>query len=113
MRSKEQAEDYRYFPEPDLVPLVLTQSYIDQIRRSARTALRRASNATSRTSSSPKRPQHLINEKTLCRLLRRGAKTLSNAKRSATGSTVEFAGRLKDTGQNLLDSGIPATISPN
>ena len=31
MRSKEEAEDYRYFPEPDLGPLVIEQGWIDQI----------------------------------------------------------------------------------
>jgi aspartyl-tRNA(Asn)/glutamyl-tRNA(Gln) amidotransferase subunit B len=33
MRSKEDAHDYRYFPEPDLPPLVLTDGYIEDIRR--------------------------------------------------------------------------------
>ena len=33
MRKKEFAHDYRYFPEPDLPPLVLTDEYIDEIRR--------------------------------------------------------------------------------
>jgi len=33
LRSKEMANDYRYFPEPDLMPLVLTPEYIDAIRR--------------------------------------------------------------------------------
>jgi len=32
MRSKEQAHDYRYFPEPDLVPMVNEQSYIDDLK---------------------------------------------------------------------------------
>ncbi len=33
MRSKEEAHDYRYFPEPDLPPLRLEQAWIDDIRR--------------------------------------------------------------------------------
>ena len=32
MRSKEEAHDYRYFPDPDLVPLVLEQAWVDQWR---------------------------------------------------------------------------------
>lgn len=32
MRSKEEAHDYRYFPEPDLRPLVIKPEWIDQIR---------------------------------------------------------------------------------
>jgi aspartyl-tRNA(Asn)/glutamyl-tRNA(Gln) amidotransferase subunit B len=32
MRSKEDAHDYRYFPDPDLLPLVLTQDYVDVIK---------------------------------------------------------------------------------
>ena len=32
MRSKEEAHDYRYFPEPDLVPITVEQSVIDEIR---------------------------------------------------------------------------------
>jgi aspartyl-tRNA(Asn)/glutamyl-tRNA(Gln) amidotransferase subunit B len=32
MRSKEEAHDYRYFPDPDLVPLVLSDDWIAEIR---------------------------------------------------------------------------------
>ncbi len=32
MRSKEEAHDYRYFPDPDLLPVVIEQSMIDEIK---------------------------------------------------------------------------------
>jgi aspartyl-tRNA(Asn)/glutamyl-tRNA(Gln) amidotransferase subunit B len=34
MRSKEEAHDYRYFPEPDLPPLVVTGEWVEEARRS-------------------------------------------------------------------------------
>ncbi len=33
MRSKEFAHDYRYFPDPDLLPLISTQALVEEIRR--------------------------------------------------------------------------------
>jgi aspartyl-tRNA(Asn)/glutamyl-tRNA(Gln) amidotransferase subunit B len=33
MRTKEEAHDYRYFPDPDLLPLELTQDYVDSLKR--------------------------------------------------------------------------------
>ncbi|MBQ8358125.1 MAG: Asp-tRNA(Asn)/Glu-tRNA(Gln) amidotransferase subunit GatB [Clostridia bacterium] len=33
MRSKEEAHDYRYFPEPDLVPIVVDKEWVERIRR--------------------------------------------------------------------------------
>lgn len=33
MRSKEEAHDYRYFPDPDLVPIVIDEEWVDSIRK--------------------------------------------------------------------------------
>lgn len=34
MRSKEDAQDYKYFPDPDIPPIRLTEEYVDSVRRS-------------------------------------------------------------------------------
>ncbi|HVV41340.1 MAG TPA: Asp-tRNA(Asn)/Glu-tRNA(Gln) amidotransferase subunit GatB [Nitrobacter sp.] len=34
MRSKEEAHDYRYFPDPDLLPLEFTQAFVDDLKAS-------------------------------------------------------------------------------
>ncbi len=34
MRTKEEAEDYRYFPDPDLLPLRISEEWIEEIRKS-------------------------------------------------------------------------------
>ena len=33
MRGKEEAHDYRYFPDPDLVPLVISPEWVEEVRR--------------------------------------------------------------------------------
>jgi len=33
MRSKEEANDYRYFPDPDLLPVVIDDAYLEQVRQ--------------------------------------------------------------------------------
>ncbi len=33
MRTKEEAHDYRYFPEPDLVPIIVEQTWVEEIKK--------------------------------------------------------------------------------
>ena len=33
MRSKEDAHDYRYFPDPDLLPLIIEDTWIENIKK--------------------------------------------------------------------------------
>ena len=47
-REKETAADYRYFPEPDLVPVVVDDAWIERVKASdRRTALRSAGSGSS------------------------------------------------------------------
>ncbi len=34
LRSKEEAHDYRYFPDPDLVPIVISSEWVEEVRKS-------------------------------------------------------------------------------
>ena len=33
MRSKEEAHDYRYFPDPDLVPIMIDEAWVEELRK--------------------------------------------------------------------------------
>jgi aspartyl-tRNA(Asn)/glutamyl-tRNA(Gln) amidotransferase subunit B len=33
LRAKEEANDYRYFPDPDLLPVVLDEAFIEAVRK--------------------------------------------------------------------------------
>ena len=45
MRSKEEAHDYRYFPDPDLLPLEVTQTYVEELKSAAAGTARREEGA--------------------------------------------------------------------
>jgi len=108
MRHKESADDYRYFPEPDLVPIVLTQSYLDELKASLPELPHdRFRRYVSDLGLSEYAASTLINEKALSDYFEEALKTCPHPRMLCNWITVEFAGRLKDTGKNLLNIGIP------
>ena len=109
MRKKEKAEDYRYFPEPDLVPIVLTDAYIADIKANLpELPLQRERRYVKDFGLSLHHAFVITTDKSLADYFEEALKTAPNAKQLCNWIIVEFAGRFKDSGKNLLNSDIPA-----
>jgi aspartyl-tRNA(Asn)/glutamyl-tRNA(Gln) amidotransferase subunit B len=107
MRRKETADDYRYFPEPDLVPIVLTDVYIEEIRSSLpELPLQRKRRYVKDLGLSKHQAFVLTSEKWLADYFEEALHHCSNARSLSNWILVEFSGRLKDTGTNLRSAGI-------
>lgn len=108
MRKKEHADDYRYFPEPDLPPILLTTSYIEEIRRQMpELPLQRQRRYTKELNLPVQHAFVLTTDKPLSDYFEECLLHCSNARAVCNWIVVEFAGRLKERGQNLLTLGIP------
>jgi aspartyl-tRNA(Asn)/glutamyl-tRNA(Gln) amidotransferase subunit B len=107
MRAKETADDYRYFPEPDLPPLVLTKKFVDDLKE-ALPELPRAKfqRYVTNLGLSAYSACLLVNDKPLLDDFEEGLKIAKNPKSFCNWLTVEFIGRIKESGKNLQELGI-------
>ncbi len=112
MRQKEEADDYRYFPEPDLPPLVLTEEYIESVRASLpELPQQRFKRYVSELLIPMGSATILINEKKLADYFEEALSVCDHPKNVCNWIVSEFTGRFKDTGKTLLGSGIlPAHV---
>lgn len=107
MRRKETADDYRYFPEPDLVPIVLTDQYIEEIRRTLpELPLQKLRRYIKELNLAPDSAFIVTSDKILAEYFERALQHSSNARNICNWMIVEFAGRLKDTGEDIISIGI-------
>ncbi len=113
MRKKEYADDYRYFPEPDLLPLVLTQSYVDEIKKSLpELPLEKEKRYVASLGLAAHVAFFVASDKKLADYFEACLKTCSNAKNLANWLIVEFAGRLKEKNLALYQTSIlPEDVS--
>jgi aspartyl-tRNA(Asn)/glutamyl-tRNA(Gln) amidotransferase subunit B len=107
MRSKEQAHDYRYFPEPDLLPLVVDENWLGEIRgmlpelpEARRERLVRDYGITSQDAAV------LTLTRSLADQFEAAASAASNPKRVANLVQSELLGRLKLKGIAIEQSPI-------
>jgi aspartyl-tRNA(Asn)/glutamyl-tRNA(Gln) amidotransferase subunit B len=104
MRVKEQAEDYRYFPEPDLPPIELSSDYIELVRLALPELPRDRYFRYVSDLKIPEQPATLLTaSKRLSDYFEEGLGLCTNGKSLANWITVEFPGRLKEKGKMLWD----------
>jgi aspartyl-tRNA(Asn)/glutamyl-tRNA(Gln) amidotransferase subunit B len=107
MRSKEQAHDYRYFPEPDLLPLVVDEKWKAEIARALPELpeTRRARMVTE-YGITEYDSQVLTFSKSLADQFEQAATAAKNPKRVANLVQSELMGRLKAKGKEIEHSPI-------
>jgi aspartyl-tRNA(Asn)/glutamyl-tRNA(Gln) amidotransferase subunit B len=107
MRTKESADDYRYFPEPDLPPLVLSQKFVDDLKNELPELPRaKFQRYVSTLGLSEYSASLLVNDKPLLDDFEEGLKIAKNPKSFCSWLTVEFIGRIKESGRTLREIGI-------
>jgi aspartyl-tRNA(Asn)/glutamyl-tRNA(Gln) amidotransferase subunit B len=107
MRSKEQAQDYRYFPEPDLLPLVVDEKWKAEIAKTLpELPEARRARFVSEFGVTEYDAQVLTVSKSLADQFETAAKAAKNPKRVANLVQSELMGRLKARGTAIEQSPI-------
>jgi aspartyl-tRNA(Asn)/glutamyl-tRNA(Gln) amidotransferase subunit B len=107
MRSKEQAHDYRYFPEPDLLPLVVDEKWKAEIARALpELPEARRARMVKDYGITEYDAQVLTFSKSLADQFEQAAKAATNPKRVANLVQGELLGRLKAKGIDIEQSPI-------
>ena len=107
MRTKEDAEDYRYFPEPDLPPLVLTQEEIDREKSHlTELPLDKERRFAKEFGLSAQQSYFLTSDKKMATFFEETFAACQQPKLAANWIAVEFVGRLKEQGKTIWESGL-------
>ena len=105
MRSKEDAHDYRYFPEPDLQPVTLTAEYIESIKRDMPempdTMRDRFMDVYSLSFADA---SQLVNDRDLAEYFETTARITANPRASAIWILGELTRELNNSGRSINES---------
>lgn len=108
MRTKEEATDYRYFPEPDLVPFVVDKELIDGIRRALpELPEAKIKRFTSELSLSEYDANVLAGEPAIAEYFEKCNAIYSNAKTIANWVTGDIMAHLNDRKIPIAELGLP------
>jgi aspartyl-tRNA(Asn)/glutamyl-tRNA(Gln) amidotransferase subunit B len=104
MRSKEEAHDYRYFPEPDLIPLKIDEAYIKKIKENLpELPIQRAARFISEYSIPEYDAQILTLEKEMADYYEAVVKVCSNPKTASNWIMSELLRELNNSKREITD----------
>jgi len=109
MRSKEEAHDYRYFPEPDLQPLIVSDEFVERVR----TALpelpeQRIKRFAEEYGLSFADATQLVSDRSLADYYEATAKASGNPRAAANWIRSELLRELEAAGKTAAESPVPA-----
>jgi aspartyl-tRNA(Asn)/glutamyl-tRNA(Gln) amidotransferase subunit B len=108
MRGKEEAADYRYFPDPDLRPLVVTQEMIEEAKEMPELPDAKVKRYTEELNIKKYDALVLCAERELAYYFESMLETGASAKNSVNWLTTELLGRLKKGEFNITTSPVSA-----
>lgn len=109
MRSKEEAHDYRYFPEPDLQPLIVSEQFIDEVRRAMpELPEQRRKRFSEQYGLSYADASQLVSDRSLADYYEAAAEASGNPRAAANWIRSELLRELEAKGISAADSPLPA-----
>ena len=113
MRGKEEAADYRYFPDPDLRPLIVTQEMIDEARIMPELPDAKVKRYVEELGIKLYDAQVITSDKEMAYFYEEMLEQGGQAKTAVTWLTSELLGRLNKAGHTIVDSPIDARTLGN
>ncbi len=107
MRSKEEAMDYRYFPEPDLVPIVVEPEWLEAVRKSVPELPAKRKERYINVLGIPPYDANLITmSKALADLFEGASNICGNPKAVSNWIMTDTLRRMNDEGEQILQKGL-------
>jgi aspartyl-tRNA(Asn)/glutamyl-tRNA(Gln) amidotransferase subunit B len=109
MRSKEEAHDYRYFPEPDLQPLIVSEQFVEEVRRAMpELPEERRKRFSEQYGLSYADASQLVSDRSLADYYEEAAESSGNPRAAANWIRTELLRELEAKGMSAAESTIPA-----
>ena len=113
MRGKEEAADYRYFPDPDLRPVIVTQEMIDEAKKIPELPDEKVERYVNELKIKKYDAEVITAQKELANYFEELLNSGANVKLAVTWLTQELLGRLNKLGLSIENSPISSKVLSN